>query len=614
MKKGVIVLLFLILFSLTSLVSAGVIDQKINSIVHYAEQYELGKIDYLQLIVYGNTIREEINSQLGQEYRVEGDWVHRGFSEEDVKKLFGQPTEMTSWVWVVNEEHDEYVDEKLPKWEKRLFDGRKIMITFNAWPQIIKKQDGIIRFYEVDFHIRFKTHYQFDLDGMLSEIKSKAEQYVENKQNGRNLAEKIVEYGEFLWGYLEQNNDDCKDIMKEFFSSEHKQEQQKKVRLTVDAYEGKNLILRINVEACESCEWPHVNMWFDIDTMGRFKRDGLNALKGQDKHELSEEQTIEELQAELEDTIEGLIGLVEESDKAGEFRNPERISSSRAALEKINMLLDEKYYGDVRDKSEGYEKRLSFLTGLLGRYGQVQKEAFTEIRYENRLVEEFEEISNKHCRQAEFECGLDEGCLDGECIDAKGGLEDCHNMIDDDGDGIADCPDPDCAAECGWICKDQCQEECWSCHERECSSECQECWRCNDNGGKNCDDLCRDTCWKCQEEKCESKPFCKPCKKCQEDARDEYEEQKCNMLCAEDEDSQDCENCQNNLKQRQCRDVCEDSCWQCKRENCHETGECKDCWECDWDKDGKKCESRCEGCWECENKNCNEKEVCSECR
>jgi len=191
---------------------------------------------------------------------------------------------------VLNEEHDERIKEKLPRWEKRLFDGRKIMITFNAWPQIIRKENEIIKFYEIDFHIRFKTHYDFDLDDMLKEIKYKATQYVENKQNGEELAEKIGEYGRFLWGYIEQNNDDCKNIMKEFFDAEHKQEQQKKVRFDVNAFEGENLLLRINAEACESCEWPHVNMWFDIDTFGRIEHEDLKGDKG--THKSYEEYSI----------------------------------------------------------------------------------------------------------------------------------------------------------------------------------------------------------------------------------------------------------------------------------------------------------------------------------
>jgi len=613
MKKELlgVCVIFILLFSLANSVSADIIEEKINSIVNYAESYEMGKINYLQLIVYGNTIREEINSQLGQEYVVEGDWVHHGLSQDDVKKLFGQPTEMTSWVWVINEEHDERLDEELPKWEKRLFDGRKIMITFNAWPQIIKKENEIIKFYEVDFNIRFKTHYEFNLDDMLKEIKYKAEQYVENKQNGEDLVEKTVEYGEFLRGYLDQNNDDCKNTMEGFFDVENKREQQKKARFSVIAFEGDNLLLRINAEACESCDWPHVNVWFDIDFFGPgFKHEDMKEKPDKDLKSL-EELSIDELNAELEDTIRGLVSLVKASDNAGKFTNPERIGYSRAVMDMINRFLDEKYYENKRFREENYEKRLAFLTDLLSEYGEVEKEALTEIRYENRLVEEVETISHKRCRHVgEFSCGLEEGCKEGECVDAKGGLEECHNGIDDDGDGIIDCPDPDCAVECGWICKDLCQDECWSCNERECSSDCKECWGCD---GKDCEDLCKDTCWKCQKEKCESQAFCENCQRCQKDAWHEYEGEKCNRICDADENSEECENCQTNLKYQECRGACGETCWKCRSENCHETDICQKCWDCEKE-GGKDCKGFCNDCHECENENCNDKEICSECK
>ncbi|HII30261.1 TPA: hypothetical protein HA317_04340, partial [Candidatus Woesearchaeota archaeon] len=609
-KEALLVCALLILLGLTASVSADAIEEEIDSIVYYAEQYELGKINYLQLVVYENTIREEINSQLGQEYVVEGDWLHRGLTQEDVKRLFGQPTEMTNWVWVINEEHDERIDEKLPRWEKRLFDGRKIIITFNAWPQIIKREDEIIKFYEVDFRIRFKTHYEFNIDDMLKEIEYLGDQYVENKQNGEELVKKAVEYGRFLQAYLEQNNDDCKSVMNDFFDAGDKRAQQKKARFRVHAYEGENLLLRINVEACESCEWPHVNMWFDIDVFGRgFKQKDQKQALEKDIHKSFEELSTEELNAELEKAIKELVLLIREGDKAGRFINPEKIAYYRTALERINRFLDERYYEDKWLREENYAKRLAFLTDLLGRYGDVEKEAITEIRYENRLVEKFEEVTHKYCRHiGAFSCDLDEGCKEGECIAAKGGLEDCHNNIDDDGDGITDCPDPDCAVECGWICKDVCQEECWPCNERECTSVCKECWECKGD----CEDVCRDTCWKCQKEKCESQPVCENCQRCQRNAWDEYEEEKCKRICNACEDCADCENCQNGLKYRECRDVCEDTCWECKREKCHDLNVCKMCWDCQ--ERGGDCKSTCDGCWECEKENCYENPICSECK
>jgi hypothetical protein len=264
MKKGALLWLMLLILAF----SVSAVSEKINSIVRYAELYELGKINYMQLIVYGSAIREEINIELGHEYQVEEDWTQRGLTEEDVKKVFGTPTETTHWIRIINEDREEYVDEPLPTWEQRLFDGRKIKIIFNAWPHMIKK-DKTVRFYEVDFDILFKTNYDFDIDNMLKDIKNKATQFLEDRADADELLIKSSEYQSLLQSYLEENSDDCKNTMRKFFDADNKMEEQRIVRFAVNAYEGKNLLLKIMAEACESCEWPHVNMWFDIEARGK---------------------------------------------------------------------------------------------------------------------------------------------------------------------------------------------------------------------------------------------------------------------------------------------------------------------------------------------------------
>ncbi|MBN2367448.1 hypothetical protein JXC34_00390 [Candidatus Woesearchaeota archaeon] len=612
MKKRGFGSLVLFVILLCSLVSADSVDDKIDKIVDYAEQYELGKINYLQLVVFGSTIREEINNDLGQEYAVEGDWVHRGLSLEDAKKLFGQPTEMTSWVWVINEEHEEYLDEKMPRWEKRLFDGRKILITFNAWPHVIKKEDELIKFYEVDFHIKFKTNYNFDVDDMIREIKSRAIKYSETGETGEELVSKAREYERFLYNYLEQNSDDCKKAMKSFFDEDQKQEQQTKVRFEVNAYEGKNLFLRINAESCESCEWPHTYMWFDLEIRSpKFEKQDWGKSTDKDYYEKYREKSIDELNSELSDLLDDLVDAAEDSDKKQKLT--EGFEEYMSRLDALNRALDESHFKDFWDIEANYKQRINDLTDLMGKYGKVDKEALTEIRYENRLVEEYEAVMNKNCRSTEVSCDLDEGCLDGECIEAKGGLEDCHNGKDDDGDGITDCPDPDCAADCGWICKDECEDECWNCGQKECSQECQECWNCDrEKDNEKCEDICNKGCRECEDEKCNTQPACADCKICEKQAREEYQEERCKLICSECEDCEECENCQRDLKYSQCNDVCEDSCGKCKRENCYEQEVCEDCNECQR-KGGKDCQDECRECWNCERVECYNKDVCDAC-
>ena len=130
-------MVIILLFLLTLPSTMASVDQKIKSIVKYAERYEMGKISYLQMQVFANFVREQINDELGENFIIEEDYVEKGLSRASVERIFGKPTEMTRWAWVMNEEHEMKLDEPLPRWEKTVFDGRKLQITFNAWPHII---------------------------------------------------------------------------------------------------------------------------------------------------------------------------------------------------------------------------------------------------------------------------------------------------------------------------------------------------------------------------------------------------------------------------------------------------------------------------------------------
>ena len=59
--------IFLIIIILLSIpfASAQSVDAEISKLVDYAEQYEMGNIDYLELLIYASLARENINKILG---------------------------------------------------------------------------------------------------------------------------------------------------------------------------------------------------------------------------------------------------------------------------------------------------------------------------------------------------------------------------------------------------------------------------------------------------------------------------------------------------------------------------------------------------------------------
>ncbi|MFH1209654.1 MAG: hypothetical protein V1663_02605 [archaeon] len=543
-------------------INSSDIEAKINSIITYAERYEAGVIDYLQLIIHANSIREEINEMLGEdafEIIVENESRGLGLTEEAVRNIFGDPTYYEEWVWVENLEQDMKIDKAVPRWEKNVFDGNKIHMSFNAWPHVLKEGDELIFFYRVDFDIKFKKNYDIDIDNIISDVKGDAENYYNTGEGEDKLIEKMMFHQNILIGYLDQNREDCINIMDELLGSENKKKKENRIVWRLDFYHDENYNLICEVHMCDECEWPWVNIDFRIEGNMPIEKEFMDT--GSDK-EYYRGLEIVELNNMLEKDIEEISRISSDMEN-----NLERFFVLKSEIDKISQILDEKYYNNLNEdeKKEIFKERLNFLDGVLNKYGNIEKSPFDETRYEIAIFKDVIERQDSWCMYIEDEqCGLEEGCYNGECIYALGGVEDCGNGIDDDNDNIIDCNDPDCARDCGRLCEGVCtgEEGCWSNTDELCKDTCKSsgCWDCKEN----CDSVCGE-CWKCTNSD-DLKEVCHDCWICQDDSYGHG-----------------------------CREECE-SCNEC-RENL-EDGE-------------EGCESECESCNECEsewnNKNCKEK-------
>ena len=63
MKRCLVILLVAVL--LFPIISSASIDSEMQKLTHYAEQYETGNIDYVQLLIYSSATREALNEMLG---------------------------------------------------------------------------------------------------------------------------------------------------------------------------------------------------------------------------------------------------------------------------------------------------------------------------------------------------------------------------------------------------------------------------------------------------------------------------------------------------------------------------------------------------------------------
>ena len=72
MKKKVFVIAVLVILILPIIIASS-IDNQIQKLTHYAEEYETGNIDYVQLILYASSVSQNLNELLGATRSEHGD-------------------------------------------------------------------------------------------------------------------------------------------------------------------------------------------------------------------------------------------------------------------------------------------------------------------------------------------------------------------------------------------------------------------------------------------------------------------------------------------------------------------------------------------------------------
>jgi len=573
MRKLAIVVAFLLI--LTQIVSADTIpnassnitinaaeiEDKINSIVHYAEEYEVGNINYLQLNVYGFKIRSDLNLMLGG--GIGNEWAR--IPKESIEKAFGQPTEYMSWIWIDNKHMEKRLDEAMPRWEKIIFDGRKVRIILNAFPSAIELENGeLFKYYSVDFNVRFKKEFNFNLKSMLDEIVSLTTEYnlTRTRKSGEALVKKMLEAESLFGSYIQENLEQCTVILEEFFKPEEKWLPEKIITWRFSLFNGSNFDVLTAVDFCEECEWHHVYMEFWAEGRGPvqvFKSPELQF--GKLEHQIDEEYywtlSVDEINQELKKAIFEIRDEAEKFEKTRSEDFAKKFFFNRFKIQQINRILDGKYNGvEEFDESiarriasgelqgpggcknleecrnycrkqeniEGcrdftYRLRVDAVEKMLSGY-EIEKIRLDRIYWDRWLFENSEIRQDSWCRYVnDIQCKDDEGCADGKCVLALGGNETCNNRVDDDGDNVVDCQDPDCWQErqCGKLCENVCNREggCWQTSHDLCYSSCKECWDCG--GSEECRILCEPACWPCHNQK-EIKDACDDCWTCEDEA------------------------------------------------------------------------------------------------
>ena len=171
MKK---ILFILAIFLLLPLALAQTVDESIDNLVTHAEQYELGNLNYMELIAYNGVVRENINQELGVVHKEDGP---SSLTLEAVESYFGTPTEYTRHAWNAKENKEAYLDEPVPNFRKILFDGKRIQITLNAWPHVYSKDGEQVLAYSINTETMFKRENTFNYKEAVNELQALARSY-----------------------------------------------------------------------------------------------------------------------------------------------------------------------------------------------------------------------------------------------------------------------------------------------------------------------------------------------------------------------------------------------------------------------------------------------------
>ncbi len=479
MKRGVLILAFAFILFLP-IISSSSIDSEIQKITSYAEDYETGNINYVQLLVYTSSVREKMNNILGASEKEFGGIL----KQQQIQSVLGEPYERTKWVWVEGLEHEVKLNADVPVWRKIIFDGKKIQIRLNAHPSIFVKQNFDFKteeektefkerqqaelskeqfseedvIYRLNIEISFKKpEDQLDIAGRINEIQILAQNFNSDSsnENAEKLAKAGVDAEKLFWNYFEQSSGKCENLMSSIFGSENKRETQNLLVQEIDFYSGENFQATARLEMCDDCEWNWINLDMWLDTRGKIKLP--EDVKGSGEpysKEKYESMTNQDFQSE----IAGLLDQIKQS------LNEKDFNSAMSSINKLRMLnnawnekanniweeLDEIYraeeqsmtdeerqklgenYGWIKREQErrqtergirkqNYEERKQFYLNLFSGYDK-REFYYTQIQFEKRLVEEFKEF----------------------------GQEVCDNNQDDNENGNIDCADSQCGGKfCG---------------------------------------------------------------------------------------------------------------------------------------------------------------------
>src|SRR3989344_2099825 len=472
-KRGLFVfLLVLIVLSVSVSSAESSVSDEMQRITHYAEEYETGNINYVQLVVYMANVRESLNGLMGMANKREGGILR----QEKLREVLGEPAEETKWVWVDREDREMKLESPVPVWRKIVFDGKKIQIRLSAHPSVIKKTtlaeenrdakidmedfedlgDGRFLVYRLNFETEFKKPAeQLDVQSKIDEIKVLAEEFNSDssQENGEELAKASVNVERAFQSYFSQSGGDCENILLNIFGSENKREAQKMIVQEIEFMEGDNYVLKVRLEMCEDCDWKWVNLnaWVEGRGPGFRGNEGEPEMVSPDEFKSLSWEGFESK----------TISLLEEYKEAANKKEWGRVNSLNSRMWALSDAWNQKSNDVWKEMDVSFETKREGMSEEERRefdenYGWIKEEQ--ERRKEVKEVQEqnyqkrkaFYENLFKDYEKKEYyyeKTGFEKRLIE---LFKENGEEICDNNLDDNGNEKIDCGDEQCGGKiCG---------------------------------------------------------------------------------------------------------------------------------------------------------------------
>ncbi|MDP3742707.1 MAG: hypothetical protein Q8R15_05310, partial [Candidatus Micrarchaeota archaeon] len=397
---------FLVYFIAFLLILPSVVfaDSFATSVSSYGEQFEAGQINYLQFSVLLNNEREKLFDTLNgdeatfrdREDDEENRQEFRGWDQDKMRQLFGEPTQFEQWAWSPLVSKSVKLTSPVAVWRKTLYDGSKIKVSLDSWPQVIQRDGQTNVFYNFDLRSDYKESEDFNIEQMINAFKNLAQSSVGNSEKQKEAALKAVEFEKQLQDYLQNNKRQCRETLAGWFG--YSASESNKLKWSATLFEGESVTVKLAGDEMTDQDWHWVNSW--IDVQHRLEMAVVNQQIGEANFGYSASG---EYTAKMREIINELKRGAANLDANPSPDNLHFVESQRQQYEQVVNEFMKKVGRREFDISN--DEAIAEIEKIFVEQNGFSKENVKQFEFKQRLLNFSREVTSSYCSGNEISCG-----------------------------------------------------------------------------------------------------------------------------------------------------------------------------------------------------------------